>query len=510
MSTRRRRSSARPRRQAQSWHQSPWQSVINPYPPLAILDEAGVEAIHDTSLAILEEIGMDFLHSEALDILRAGGADIEAGSQRVRFDRSLVAEAVARAPSSFTLHARNPDHDIEIGGRSVVFGSVSGPPNVTDLDRGRRPGSYEDFCNLVRLCQTLNIVHTMSGYPVEPLDRAPETRHLDCLAGFVSLTDKVPSAYSLGRTRIRDALEIVRIARRTDRAGLARKPGLLSVVNTSSPLRYDAPMIEGSLEMARWGQPVGVTPFTLSGAMAPATLAGALAQQNAEALAVITLLQLARPGLPVIYGGFTTNVDMKSGAPAFGTPEFLKATVIGGQMARRYGLPYRASNVNASNTVDAQATWESVWSLTAAMLGGVNLVMHGVGWLEGGLSASYEKLVLDAELLQQLAEIMSGVDVSEPALGLDAVRDVGPGGHFFGTRHTLERYETAFYAPFLADWRNFESWQEAGSIDATRRAHGLVSEILAAYEEPRLAEDTKEELDDFVARRKREGGAGPL
>ena len=474
---------------------------------MEIISAEAVEAIHEASLRVLEEVGMDFLHPDGLEVLRLGGADVKAGTQRVRFERGLIEECIAKAPSSFTLHARNPEHNLVIGGNSLVFGSVSGPPNVSDLEGGRRPGTYQDFCNLVRLCQSFNVVHCFSGYPVEPLDRAPETRHLDCISGFVTLSDKVPHAYSLGRTRILDALEIVRIARQIDETTIMREPSLYSVVNTSSPLRYDGPMIEGSIEMARRGQPVGVTPFTLSGAMAPATLAGALAQQNAEALAVIAMIQMVNPGNPVIYGAFTTNVDMRSGSPAFGTPEYFKATIAGGQMARRYGLPYRASNANASNCVDAQAAYESCWSLTGAMLGGVNLLMHGVGWLEGGLCASYEKLVLDAELLQQLSQTLTGLTVDESTLGLEAIQDVGPGGHFFGTQHTLDRYEDAFYAPFLSDWQNFENWEDSGSLDATQRANALFKHILETYEEPALPEAVKEEIEAFVARRKSEGGS---
>ncbi len=497
----------RARREAAAFEQLPWRQVRNTYRPIEVLDEAEIEAIHDTSLTILEEIGMDFLHPEALAILKAAGADVKRGSERVRFDRGLVLEAVAKAPSSFTLHARNPARDLEIGGNKIVFTAVASAPNVSDCDGGRRVGNFEDFSNLLRLTQAFNIVHLNGGYPVEPVDLPPSTRHLDCVRAFVKLTDKVFHAYSLGRTRILDALEMSRIARGIDEARLAREPSLFSIVNTSSPLRLDGPMIEGMIEMSRRNQVIVVTPFTLAGAMSPATLAGALAQQNAEALAGIAFTQLINPGAPVAYGGFTSNVDMKSGAPAFGTPEYAKATLAGGQLVRRYGLPFRSSNANASNTVDAQAAYESEMSLWAAAMGGANIVMHGAGWMEGGLTASFEKLVLDVELLQMMAEFLRPIEVNEDTLGLDAIREVGPGGHFFGAAHTLARYETAFYAPILSDWRNFESWQQAGGPDATRRANRLYKQVLAAYQAPPLDPAVAEELDAFVARRKEEGGA---
>ncbi len=498
---------SRTRRETDTFAQLPWRQVRNPYRPIEVLDEEQIEAIHDTSLQILEEIGMDFLHPEALAILKAAGAEVESGGERVRFDRGLVLESVAKAPSGFTLHARNPAHNLEIGGNNIVFAQVASPPNAMDCDNGRRVGSFEDFGNLLRLAQSLNIVHLTGGYPVEPVDLPPATRHLDCLQGIITLTDKAFHAYSLGRTRILDALEMARIARGVDDAQLAREPSLFSIVNTSSPLRLDGPMIEGMIEMARRNQVIAVTPFTLSGAMSPATLAGALAQQNAEALAGIAFLQMINPGTPAIYGGFTSNVDMKSGAPAFGTPEYTKAALASGQLVRRYNLPYRSSNANASNAVDAQAAYESEMSLWGAVMGHANLVMHGAGWMEGGLTASFEKTVLDAELLQMMAEFMTPIEVNEETLGLDAVREVGPGGHFFGAAHTLARYETAFYAPILSDWRNFETWELAGSPDATQRANTLYKRLLADYEAPPIDPATAEELAAFVARRKEEGGA---
>ncbi|MDX1711221.1 MAG: trimethylamine methyltransferase family protein [Rhodovibrionaceae bacterium] len=497
----------RARRNAGGIRQSPWRLLQNPYKPIEILDEEGLQVIHDASLEILEDIGMDFLHPEALEILGAAGADVEQGSERVRFDRGLVSECVAKAPSEFRLHSRNPERTLTFGGNHINFASVASTPNCSDLEGGRRTGNFADYCNFLRLMQSANAVHLMGGYPVDPTDLPPETRHLDALAAFVHLTDKPFHAYSLGRERILDGIEIARIARGIDRETMQREPAVFTVVNTSSPLRLDGPMIEGIIEMAKMAQPIAITPFTLSGAMSPVTLAGALAQQNAEALAGLAFTQMVRPGAPVIYGAFTSNVDMKSGAPAFGTPEYTRAAFASGQLARRYDLPLRSSNANAANTLDCQAAYESQMSLWGAVMGHANLVMHAAGWMEGGLTASFEKAVIDFELLQMMAETLQPLDVSRESIGVDAVRDVGPGGHFFGTAHTMERYETAFYEPLLSDWRNFQSWQEAGAPTTAQHANRLYRQILAEYTPPPLDPAIAEELDAFVTRRKAEGGA---
>ena len=503
----RERSRRRSRRDAAAFVQAPWRNLENPYRPLEILDPEQIEAIHDTSLQILEEIGMDFLLPEAREILKAAGADVAAGEERVRFDRGLVLEAVAKAPSSFTLHARNPARNLTIGGRHINFTLIASAPNVSDLEGGRRPGGFADFCNLLRLGQSLNVIHFIGGYPVEPVDLPPETRHLDCIQAFIELGDKAFHGYSLGRTRILDAIEMTRIAQGVDMEELKKRPSLFSIVNSSSPLRLDSPMLEGVIEMARHNQVVVLTPFTLAGAMSPVTLAGALAQQNAEALAGLAFAQIVNPGAPVVYGGFTSNVDMKSGAPAFGTPEYTRAALVGGQLARRYGLPYRSSNANASNIVDAQAAYESEMSLWGAVMGHANIVKHAAGWMEGGLCASFEKVVLDAELLQMMAEFLVPIEVNEATLGLDAIAEVGPGGHFFGAAHTMDRYESAFYSPILSDWRNFETWQEAGAETATTRANAIYKRLLADFEPPPLDPAIREELGAFVTKRKKEGGA---
>ena len=484
-----------------------YRSLKHRFPATPVVSEDELEAIHDASLTILEEMGMDFMHAEAREILKKAGADVRPGSERVRFDRNLILQAIKTCPSEFTLHARNPERNIRIGGKNLAFAQVASPPNCSDMQGGRRAGNQQDFRNMIKLAQRYDVVHCTGGYPVEPVDLHASVRHLDCLSDIAKLTDKAFHAYSLGKERNRDGLEIARIARGITHEQMDREPSLYSVINSSSPLRLDTPMLQGIIEMSARNQIIILTPFTLAGAMAPVTIAGALAQQNAEALAGIAFTQLVRPGAPVVYGGFTSNVDMKTGAPAFGTPEYMKAVLAGGQLCRQYGIPYRTSNVCAANTVDAQAAYESVFSLWALTQAGGNFIMHAAGWMEGGLTCSFEKFILDCDLLQMVAEFLTPLDVSPAGLGLDAVREVGPGGHYFGTAHTLERFETAFYSPIISDWRNFETWQEAGSPTAYQKANAIWQKELAAYERPPMDAAIEEELDALVARRKAEGGS---
>ena len=484
--------------------QLPPRRLRNPYPPVEVLSAEDVERIHDASLRILEEIGLEIVSERGREMLVEHGATVHPATGYVRMERDLVLEKVALAPPEFTMHARNPARHSTYGRDHINFALVSSAPNCSDLAGGRRAGNFPDFCKFLKLGQTFNAVSLLAGYPVEPADLPVHTRHLDAYLAFITLTDKPWHAYSLGNGRIEDGLAMIRIARGIDEAQLLREPSILTVVNTNSPLKVDAPMLEGALMMARHGQPVVVTPFTLAGAMSPVTLAGALAQQNAEALGVIAAIQMARPGAPVMYGGFTSNVDMKSGAPAFGTPEYARAVLAGGQLARRYRIPYRTSNVNAANCVDAQAAWESGMSLWSAALAHGNMILHSGGWLEGGLCASFEKLIIDMEMAQMMAETLQPITVDDASLALDAIREVGAGGHFFGAAHTLARYQNAFYAPIVSDWSNFETWQENGAQTATQRAHQLYKDLLDAFEPPPLAPGVREELEEFVARRRKE------
>ena len=485
--------------------QLPRRKVTRHFPPMEIVSADELESIHRASLRVLSEIGMDFTLPEARALLKTAGADVE--GERVRFDPALVEQLIGSAPSQFTFHARNAANSQVIGGNHMCFGTVASPPNASDTDGGRRTGNQADFRNFLRLAQYFNCIDFMSGYPVEPIDIHASVRHLEALRDMALLTDKPYHAYSLGTERIRDGIEIARIARGISHEQLETEPSLFTIINTNSPLKLDTPMLLGIMEMSARNQIVCVTPFTLAGAMAPVTMAGALVEQNAEALAGIAFTQIVRKGAPVIYGGFTSNVDMKSGAPAFGTPEYMKACIVGGQLARRYNVPYRTSNTCAANAVDAQAAYESVFSLWGLTMGGGNLIMHGAGWLEGGLVASFEKFVLDCDLIQMVSEFLQPLETTEDALGVEAIREVGPGGHFFGAQHTLARYTNAFYAPIISDWRNNQQWLAAGKPEAWQKANAVWKQALADYQEPPVDAAVRDELNAFVERRKREGGA---
>ena len=490
-----------------TFEQPPFRQLKNPFAPTKLISDDELESIHLASLRVLKEIGVDVLHDEARRIMKAHGADVREGTERVHFDSDMILETIASCPPEFTLHARNPAHNVRFGGNNLIFSQMGSAPNCSDVDNGRRPGNQVDFRNFLKLAQMHNVLNTTGGYPVEPVDIHPGVRHLECIRDLATLTDKAFHIYSLGKERNVDGIEIARIARGISREQLQEEPSVYTIINTNSPLKLDIPMMEGIIQMSGNGQIVIITPFTLAGAMAPVTIAGALVQQNAEALSGIAFTQMVKKGAPAGYGGFTSNVDMKSGAPAFGTPEYMKAQLVGGQLARRYNIPYRTSNVCAANQVDAQAAYESVFSLWGAVQSGANFVLHSAGWLEGGLRCSYEKTILDIDLLQMVAEFLTPLDLSQEALGVDAIASVGPGGHFFGTQHTQDRYKTAFYSPILSDWRNFESWAEAGSPTALERANRIWKERLATYEQPHMDPAIREELDAFVEKRRSEGGA---
>lgn len=476
-------------------------------PPLDVLDAEQVEAIHEASLDVLERLGMEFMGAGARRLLRGAGAAVD-DTGLVRIPRELVDTSLRTAPSTFTVTPRNPDRRLELGDDRVAFGLVAGPPFVHDAVNGRRSGNLADYERLVQLAQGFDAIHFIGNQPTAPVELPAETRHLDCYLANVTLSDGVYHCTAIGRDRALDGIAMMAIARGKTLDEVVDDPSVLTIISVNSPRRFDEAMTDGLQTMAEHGQPVVVTPFTLMGAMTPVTLAAALVQQNAEALAGLVLAQLTRPGAPVVYGAFTSNVDLRSGAPAFGTPENARATLAAGQLARRYGLPYRASNSSASNAVDAQAAYESAMSVWSAVLGGAHLVYHGAGWMEGGLTASFEKVVLDVELLQMMARTIAPIDVSsdELASGLEALAEVATGGHFFGAEHTLARYETAFYAPLLSDWQSYESWVERGSKTATERATEIWQRTLAEYEQPPLDAAIREELEEYVARRKRELG----
>ncbi|HEX7347043.1 MAG TPA: trimethylamine methyltransferase family protein, partial [Candidatus Limnocylindrales bacterium] len=414
----------RVRRSAGGIRQVPWRRLVNPYRPIEILSADEVEAIHAASLRILSQIGMQVLGDRALDLLAGAGASVDHSTRTVRLDPGQLAELVALAPSQFTVHARNPERDVVFGGTNLVISAVGGPAFVSDIDRGRRPGNIADFRDYVRLIGALDVIHQEGGGPLEPTDLPVETRHLDQYQVFATELDKTWHCLGTGRVMVEDALEVMCLVRGVSRDDLLAEPSLMTIINTNSPLRLDGPMSDGLIAMAEHGQPVVATPFTLAGAMSPVSLAGAIAQQNAEALFLVALAQIVRPRAPMVYGAFTSNVDMRTGSPAFGTPESVKAQFASGQMARRYGLPWRSSNATASPVVDAQAAYEAEMAVWGAVMGGVNLLYQGAGWLEGGLTASFEKLIVDAEILQMIAEVLVPFAVDEASLAVDAIAEV--------------------------------------------------------------------------------------
>lgn len=488
-------------------HQMDWRLPVNPDKPTEPLDEQGVEAVHDGAMRVLEEIGIEFLNDESTAILAKAGCAVN--GTNVRMGRDFVMEMVANCPDRFTMTPRNPERQVVIGGDRMVFGNVSSPPNTFDIDNGKQVGTRTYFQDFMRLTQYFNCIHISCGYPVEPVDVHPSTRHLECIRDKLLISDKVAHAYSLGKERVEDAIEMVRIAGGHSHEEFTASAKMFTNINSTSPLKHDYPMLDGAMRLARNGQAVFVTPFTLAGAMAPVTMPGAVVQSIAEGLAAIALLQFINPGAPCVFGTFTSNVDMRSGAPAFGTPEYMRATQITGQMCRRYGIPLRATNACAANVPDGQAMWESCNSLWSAVQSGVNVVYHSAGWLEGGLIASPEKFVMDCEVLQQIMRYFEPqvIDTGEGGIALDAIREVGCNGHFFGAKHTQERYTTAFYEPFLSDWQNFEAWNANGGVWSAERANKMFKAIIAEFEPPPMDPAIKEELDDFVERRKREGGA---
>ena len=502
------RSANTARRGAELFKQSPWRMPVNHDPPIEPLSEEGVQAIHNGAMKILEDIGIEFLNEESRTIFSQAGCRVD--GTNVKLDREWVIEMVGKAPSQFTITPRNSDYEIIVGGKYILFGNVSSPPNYHDLDIGKKvSGTREQCANLIKLSQYFNCIHMIGGYPVEPVDVHPSIRHLDVLFDKLTLSDKVCHAYSLGKERVEDVMEMVKIAGGLSEEEFQSKPHLYTNINSTSPLKHDHPMIDGCLRLIRRGQAVFVTPFTLAGAMAPVTISGAVTLSIAEALSAIALFQYVKPGCSCVIGTFTSNVDMKSGAPAFGTPEYMRATQITGQMARFYDLPMRASGVCTANVPDGQSIWETSNSLWSAIQSGTNVVYHAAGWLEGGLIASPEKFIMDCEMLQMIQRYMEPEvwDASPDSIAIDAIREVGSTGHFFGIQHTQDRYESAFYQPFISDWRNFEAWEAAGGIWTPQRANQLFKDIIARFEAPPMAEDRLEALTDFVSRRKAEGGA---
>ena len=495
----------RPARSPNAIPQPPFGQVPRAYEPIKVISDDQVEAIHQAALTLLQTQGMRVLNGRALDLFRLAGAKID--GQMVYPEAGLIEGLLATVPRTFRIAARNRAKDLRFGGTDMVFASVGGPAYVMDLDRGRRDGTLQDMQNFLRLCQSLNVIQQESGGPLEPMDLPASTRHLDLYLSQCTLLDKSWQLNALGRERTMDGIHMAALSMGWSLDDLSRQPMMMGVINTNSPRQLDDPMSQGLIALAEHGQVAIVTPFTLAGAMAPVSLAGALVLQHAEAMFGVALTQIVRPGVPVMYGGFTSNVDMKTGAPAFGTPEYAKAAQASGQLARRIGVPFRSSNTTAANALDAQAAYESMMSLWGCLMGGAHLVIHGAGWMHGGLTASFEKLILDAEMLQMMDAYFEPLATGPDDLALDAILEAGAGGHFFGTAHTMLRYEKAFHTPMLSNWDNHPNWLLKGGIDARSRANTVWKELLATAEDPPLDQGIDEALAAYVTRRKAMGGA---
>jgi trimethylamine---corrinoid protein Co-methyltransferase len=487
----------------------PYRHLRNPFEPLKVFSEDQVAAIHDAALVMLETQGMKVLSADARLLYRNAGAAVDEATQIVRLDRALVGASLATSPREITLHTVDPERNVPLSNNCVAFAPTSGPPNIMDTAGGRRAGTFEDFCNMMKLCQTFEVIHVLGG-ATEPQDIPVQFRHLEVTRAQLLLTDKVPFIFSRGHGQVADNFELIRLAHGISSEEFRSRPYTYTIINTNSPLQLDIPMADGIIDFATAGQLLIITPFTLAGAMAPVTIAGALTLAHAEALAGLTLAQIVRPGAPVAYGSFTSNVDMKSGSPAFGTPEYVKAAFGSGQMARFLGLPWRSSSATASNIPDAQSAYESQMSLWGALFAGCNFILHAAGWLESGLTASYEKFILDIEMLQMFAEIFQPLGTTPSDLALEAVAEVGAGGHFFGCAHTMERYRSAFYAPLVSDWRNSGAWADDGSKTATERATGIWQSTLRGFVAPVRDPAVVEALNAYVAKRTEQGGAPPV
>lgn len=485
-----------------------YRRIQNTLPNAEIFTEDQVALIHASALNILEDLGVRVLLDEARQRYAEAGARVDEATQMVYLDGALVESALRHAPQVVEVAGQTTDRAITAGGDALIFAPGAGCPNVTDIVHGRRAGTLEDFCRFIQLQQSFDVISIL-GPSVEPQDVPPGLRHYEMARAQFACSDKVPFVYARGRGQVMDAFELHRLAIGVTEEVFQSKPRTFTVINTNSPRQIDCPMAQGIIDFAEWGQVSIVTPFCLAGAMAPVTVAGALALSHAEALAGITLAQIVRPGAPVVYGAFNSNVDMRSGAPVFGTPAHVQANLGAGQLARYIKLPWRSGAGCASNVPDVQADYETQLSVWGAVLGGANMVLHAAGWLEGGLTISYEKFITDLELLQTLAEIMKPVGCTPDEIGLDAIADVEPGGHFFSTPHTMARYRTQFYAPLVSDWSNYESWAASGGKSATERAREVWQERVQTFKAPHVPSKRLDAMEDFIARRTREGGAAP-
>lgn len=470
-------------------------------PVYDMLSAESVQRLHDASMRILSEFGIAFYDEEARTILKSHGARVD--GDMVYFDPEMIREYTAKAPPEFTQLARNPENNLTVGGDAINFAPVYGPPYVLDADRGRREAKLEDFVNFVKLAFLSPYMHHSGGTIVEPGDEPVETRHLDMVYSHIKYSDK---AFMGSVTSADNAADTVRMAEILFGPEAIRKdPAVISLINVSSPRRFDDRMLGAMKVYARARQAMIITPFILSGAMAPVSIGGTLAQQNAEALAGIAFAQMIEPGTPVVYGSFLTNIDLQSGAPVFGSPESQMGLYASAQLARHYNLPFRGGGMFTSSKIpDAQSAYESVMVMLPTIMARTNFVLHAAGWLENGLASGYEKFVLDCEILGMLHTWSKGLDLSDESLAMESIAEVAPGGHHLGTEHTMRHFRTAFYRAELFDYASAEAWAEAGSEDAFARANKRVKKMLASYEAPPIDPAKDEELLDFMARRKPE------
>lgn len=468
-----------------------------------VLNEAGLEQIEANADTILAETGMEFQDDrEALQIFGKAGCDVD--GVRVRFAPGFCRETItATAPARFVQLARNPDNNVQIGGDASVLCPSWGPPFVSDLDRGRRYASHRDFIDLVKLHHCLPWLHHSGGVVCEPVDLPANKRHLDMLYGHIRYSDRAFMGAFIGAERAGHALDMARVVFGEDL--VAENSVLYCVSNTNAPLVLDGHMSGALKTYARAGQPVACTPWVLTGAMSPTTVAGTLAQVLAETMATMTLTQLVNPGAPCLMGSFASTMSMKSGAPTFGTPEAGLMVLAAGQLARRLGVPlHTVGTLSSSKLPDAQSQQEAAWGLMMSMFAGANLINHATGWLEGGLVTSFEKTIIDHDLCGKIGRFFEGIDMSENAQAMEAIASTGPGRHFLGSEHTQDNFMSALFRPWISDDDSFEKWHAAGEKDAATRANAIWKERLEAYEDPGLDPDIDAALLDYIAARKAE------
>ncbi|HEX5088273.1 MAG TPA: trimethylamine methyltransferase family protein [Nocardioides sp.] len=475
----------------------------NQMPRYEILSAEALETLDKGWRRLMTEIGVEFMDDRALELFRKAGQRVE--DRAVFLDPDFVLEQVAKAPREFDLQARNPDHSVHIGGDSMAFGAVYGPPFVREGDV-RRDGTLEDFKNFARLSQSFPVLDSAGGVVTEPNDTPLDSRHLDMVYALQTLTDKIYMGNVVSGTNAADTIAMTEILFGS-REAIEETPAIISLINCNSPLRWDDRMLEAQFEYSAANQPVVLTPFILMGAMSPVTIPAALVQQITEALSGIALSQLIRPGCPVVFGSFLSNIDMQSGSPTFGTPESGIGLLCTGQIARHFGLPFRTGGgLTSSQVPDAQAGYEALMTLLPTFLAGTNWVMHSAGWLEGGLVAGFEKFVIDAQIVEMLQHEFTPLEIDEDSMAFGAHEEVGHGGHFLGAMHTMERFRTCFYRPFLNSSDNYERWMRNGAKDTAVRAAEIYKQKLEDYEPPPIDEAVRQELEEYVVRRRAELG----